>query len=126
MPKIIHRFEGKVIKEYATNIARTLSVGRKEENGICLDDSTVSGSHAVFSIVPSPLVRKHTNDVYIEDLESTNGTLMDGKKIRKEQLKHGDTVKIGRHEFVYVDEEQLRMDQTVIMDPAELKKQIGS
>ena len=116
MPKIIHRFEGKVVKEYSTKIARKLSVGRKAENGICLDDSTVSGNHAVFSIDPSPLVHQHTNNVYIEDLGSTNGTLMHGKKIKREQLKHGDKVKIGQHEFVYVDEDQLRMDKTVILD----------
>ena len=121
MPKIIHHFEGKVVKEYSTKLARKLSIGRKAENGICLDDSTVSGNHAVFSIVPSPLVHKHTNDVYIEDLGSTNGTLMGGKIITKKLLKHGDKVKIGKHEFVYVDEEQLRMDQTVIIDPEDLK-----
>ena len=117
MSKIIHRFEGKVIKEYSTKIARKLSVGRKEENGICLDDSTVSGNHAVFSIDPSPLVHKHSNDVYIEDLGSTNGTFMDGKKVKRELLKHGDIVKIGQHEFVHVDEDQLRMDKTVILNP---------
>ena len=117
MQKIIHRFEGKVVKEYSTKIARKLSVGRKEENGICLDDSTVSGNHAVFSIDPSPMVHKHSNDVYIEDLGSTNGTFMDGKKVKRELLKHGDIVKIGQHEFVHVDEDQLRMDKTVILNP---------
>ena len=122
MSKIIHHFEGKVIKEYSTKIARKLSVGRKVDNGICLDDSTVSGNHAVFSIDPSPLVHKHNNDVYIEDLGSTNGTLKDGKKIKREQLKHGDKVKIGQHEFVYVDEDQLRMEKTAILDPAEIGK----
>ena len=116
MQKIIHRFEGKVVKEFSTKI------GRKEENGICLDDSTVSGNHAVFSIDPSPLVHKHSNDVYIEDLGSTNGTFMDGKKVKRELLKHGDIVKIGQHEFVYVDEDQLRMDKTVILDPDVLVK----
>ena len=122
MQKIIHRFEGKVVKEFSTKIARKLSVGRKEENGICLDDSTVSGNHAVFSIDPSPMVHKHSNDVYIEDLGSTNGTFMDGKKVKRELLKHGDIVKIGQHEFVYVDEDQLRMDKTVILDPDVLVK----
>ena len=121
MPKIIQRFEGKVVKEHPTNIARQLSVGRKTENGICLDDSTVSGNHAVFSIVPSPLVRQTANDVYIEDLGSTNGTIIDGKKINKKRLlRHGDKIKIGQYEFVYVDENQLRMGQTVIIDPEEL------
>ena len=122
MPKIIHRFEGKVIKEYSTKIARKLSVGRKTENGICLDDSTVSGNHAIFSFDPSPLVHKHTNDVYIEDLESTNGTFIGGRKIKRELLKHGDNVKIGQHEFTYIDEDQLRMDKTVILDPVAIGK----
>lgn len=122
MSKIIHRFEGKIIKEYSTKIARKLSVGRKTENGICLDDSTVSGSHAIFSIDQSPLVHKHSNDVYIEDLKSTNGTYLSGRKINKELLKHGDTVKIGKHEFTYIDEDQLRMDKTVILDPVAIGK----
>ena len=122
MSKIIHRFEGKVIKEYSTKIARKLSVGRKTENGICLDDPTVSGHHAIFSIESSPLVHKHSNDVYIEDLESTNGTFIREKKIKRELLKHGDSVKIGQHEFTYIDEDQLRMDKTVILDAAELGK----
>lgn len=122
MPKIIHRFEGKVIKEYSTKIARKLSIGRMTENGICLDDPTVSGHHAIFSIEPSPLVHKHSNDVYIEDLKSTNGTFISEKKIKRELLKHGDNVKIGEHEFTYIDEDQLRMKKTVILDPVKIGK----
>jgi pSer/pThr/pTyr-binding forkhead associated (FHA) protein len=122
MPKIIHRFQGKVVNEYSTKIAGKLTIGRKSDNDICLEDGTVSGKHAVITIEPSPYVYKHTNDVYIEDLDSTNGTIKDGRRIARESLEHGDTVKIGEHEFTYVDEEQLKMDQTVIIAPDDLPK----
>ena len=115
MGKLIQKFKGKVIKELALK-AGTIPVGRNESNAICLDDPTVSGKHANFIIELSPFIHVEENDVYIEDLNSTNGTLLAGKKVNRELLKHGDIVNIGAHEFCYQDEAKLRLDQTMIID----------
>jgi hypothetical protein len=52
---------------------------------------------------------------YIEDLNSTNGVLLNGKKVSKRQLNHGDVVRIGRHEFRYVDDNAEDFESTVVI-----------
>jgi pSer/pThr/pTyr-binding forkhead associated (FHA) protein len=122
MAKIIYRFENKVINEYPIKSLGKLTVGRKADNDIYLDDETVSSNHASFSIEPSALVTKKANDVYIEDSGSTNGTELGGRKIKREQLMHGDIVKIGEHAFYYIDEEQQKLGQTVVINPEDIPK----
>lgn len=105
MPRIILTHDGAVIREYPLDNERT-TVGRKAHNDIHLEDPTVSGDHAVF------LKLQH---VYVEDLGSTNGVLLNGKRISKRQLNHGDVIRIGRHEFKYVDDKAGQFDQTVMI-----------
>lgn len=108
MPRLILTHEGAVIREYQLENERT-TVGRKPQNDIHLEDPTVSGEHAVFL--------KHKN-VYVEDMGSTNGVILNGKRITKRQLNSGDIVKIGRHEFKFVDESSGQFDQTVMIPAA--------
>lgn len=105
MARIILTHNGAVVKEYPLNKER-LTVGRKPNNDVQLDDPTVSGTHAAF------LMLQHA---YIEDLNSTNGVLLNGKKVSKRQLSHGDVVRIGRHEFKYVDDNAEDFESTVII-----------
>ncbi|MFP4609774.1 MAG: FHA domain-containing protein [Thiohalophilus sp.] len=105
MARIILTHNGTVVKEYPLTKER-LTVGRKPSNDVQLDDPTVSGTHAAF------LMLQHA---YIEDLNSTNGVLLNGKKVSKRQLNHGDVVRIGRHEFKYVDDNAQDFESTVII-----------
>jgi len=105
MSRLILTHDGAVIREYRLENERT-TVGRKAHNDIHLEDPTVSGDHAVF------LKLQH---VYVEDLGSTNGVLLNGKRISKRQLNNGDLIKIGRHEFKFVDDKVGEFDKTVMI-----------
>jgi len=105
MPRLILTHEGAVIREYKLDKERT-TVGRKPNNDIHLEDPTVSGEHAVFL---------NLKNIYVEDLGSTNGVILNGKRITKRQLEHGDIVRIGRHEFKFVAESSGQFDKTVMI-----------
>ncbi|VAW91305.1 FHA domain containing protein [hydrothermal vent metagenome] len=109
MARLILTHEGAVMREYQLNGDRT-SVGRKPQNDIHLEDPTVSGEHAVF------LKLQH---FYVEDLGSTNGVILNGKRVTKRQLNTGDIIRIGRHEFKFIDEVD-QFDKTVLINPARL------
>jgi pSer/pThr/pTyr-binding forkhead associated (FHA) protein len=70
----------------------------------------------------SPYLYAQAVETYVEDLGSTNGTLVNGSKIDRAQIKHGDVVKIGQHEFEFIDENQLRMERTMVIKPGESLK----
>lgn len=108
MPKLVLMHDNAVIREYPLDKER-ISVGRKPHNDIQMDDPTVSGDHAVFLVL---------QNVYVEDRNSTNGVLLNGKKVSRRQLNHGDTVQIGRHEFRFVDDKAQDFERTVIIPPA--------
>ncbi|HEB87056.1 MAG TPA: FHA domain-containing protein [Gammaproteobacteria bacterium] len=110
MAKVILMHEGTIVREYILDKERT-TIGRKPDNDIQLDDPTVSGGHAALLLI---------QNVYIEDLNSTNGVLLNGKKVSKRQLKHGDIVRIGRHELKFVDEKTNSFDSTVVLSPGQV------
>ncbi|MCG6975414.1 MAG: FHA domain-containing protein [Acidiferrobacterales bacterium] len=93
MSKFILKFNNEVVDHI--DIAQgDMKIGRRPGLEIHLDNLAVSGEHAnVFTI---------GEDSFIEDLGSTNGTLINNKKITKHHLKNGDSVVIGKHELVYV------------------------
>ena len=70
-----------------------VTVGRRATNDICLPYAAVSGAHAVFVTVPIGVV--------IEDLGSTNGTTVNGKRTAKHVLQDGDEIDIGRQRLMY-------------------------
>ena len=107
MSRLIITHQGTVIKEFDLTKNRT-TVGRKPHNDIVLDDPTVSGEHAAFLFL---------QNMYIEDLNSTNGVLLNGKKVSKRQLNHGDVVRIGQHELKFIDEKVQDFESTVIIGP---------
>lgn len=107
MARLIITHQGTVIKEYDLS-KETTTVGRKPTNDIVLDDPTVSGLHASFL---------HMQHTYVEDLNSTNGIKLNGKAVNKRQLKHGDLVQIGQHEFKFIDDAVQDFEQTVVIAP---------
>ena len=95
MPKMIVSIDGVVIKEVQLTKDRT-SLGRRPYNDIVIDNLAVSGEHAV--------LQTSGHEVYLEDLNSTNGTYVNGKAIKKQLLQNSDTVEIGKYKIKYVNE----------------------
>ncbi len=93
MPKMIVSIDGVVIKEVQLTKDRT-TLGRRPYNDIVIDNLAVSGEHAVMQMSGS--------DVTLEDLNSTNGTYVNGKAIKKQALQSGDTVEIGKYKIKFV------------------------
>jgi len=107
MARLIITHQGTVIKEYDLSKEK-VTVGRKPSNDIILDDPTVSGLHAAFL---------HMQHTYIEDMNSTNGIMLNGKTVNKRQLNHGDIVQIGQHEFKFIDDAVQDFEKTVVIAP---------
>lgn len=95
MPKMIVSIDGVVIKEVQLTKDRT-TLGRRPYNDIVIDNLAVSGEHAVLQMTG--------NEVYLEDLNSTNGTYVNGKAVKKQLLQNSDTVEIGKYKIKYVNE----------------------
>lgn len=95
MAKLILSIDGVVIREHALDKDRT-TLGRKTGNDVQIDNLAVSGEHAViFTLL---------NDSFIEDLNSTNGTLVNGKPVRRHLLQNGDVIALGKHRLKYVND----------------------
>ena len=95
MAKLVLSMNGVVQGEYELNQER-LTIGRKPDNDIPIDNLAVSGKHA--------LVITILDDSFLEDLGSTNGSYVNGKLVKKHALKDGDVIAIGKHELKYVNE----------------------
>lgn len=112
MAKLVLSLNGVVQGEYELSNER-LTIGRKPDNDIQIDNLAVSGKHA--------LVITILDDSFLEDLGSTNGTYVNGKLIKKHALKDGDVIAIGKHEMKYVNEHATADDdefeKTMIIKP---------
>ncbi|MDB5742389.1 MAG: domain containing protein [Polaromonas sp.] len=97
MPKMIISLDGEVLKEVELTKDRT-SLGRRPYNDIVIDNMAVSGEHAVLQM--------SGNEGYIEDLNSTNGTYVNGKTVKKQLLQNNDLIEIGKYRIQYVNEVQ--------------------
>jgi len=92
---MIVSIDGVVIKEVQLTKDRT-TLGRRPYNDVVIDNLAISGEHAVFQMTG--------NEVFIEDLNSTNGTYVNGKAAKKQQLANGDTVEVGKYKIKFVSE----------------------
>lgn len=115
MPKLVHTREGQFIEDITLQEGSWL-IGRHPECGIWVDDETVSGKHALLTVGES-VYMEGLLDVHIEDQGSTNGTTVNDKKIKRHMLKHGETIKIGSHEFAMVDEATRGFETTTVILP---------
>ena len=114
MAKLILVHDGVNLRDYPLN-KEVVSLGRKEGNDIQLDDAAVSSRHARFVREESAYLEGHY-DYYIEDLKSTNGTLVNGVGFDKHLLKHGDKIQVGKHIFIF-DSGQGSHEETAIYLP---------
>lgn len=94
-PKLILKYQGAVVKECVISKDQ-LTIGRKPDNDVVLDDAAVSGHHA--RIVKIQAV------YFVEDRQSTNGILVNGHKVDRKQLRDADVVTIGKHRLVFLEE----------------------
>jgi len=116
MGKLVVSLDGVVIKEVQITKDKT-TLGRRPYNDIVIDNLAVSGEHAVMQMVGA--------DVFIEDLNSTNGTYINGKAIKKQLLSHNDTVEIGKYKIKYLVDESTDYEKTMIMRPGSSAPMLG-
>ncbi len=110
MGKLVVSLDGVVIKEVQLTKEKTV-LGRRPYNDIVIDNLAVSGEHAQLQMLG--------NDVFIEDLNSTNGTYINGKAVRKQLLVNNDTVEIGKYKIKYITEVTDDFERTMIMRPGQ-------
>ena len=116
MPKLLLKFNAAVIKEVAME-KESISIGRKPDNDIVIDNPAISGHHCKLTL--------EGGGYYVEDLESTNGTFVNEKRIKKSGLHHNDVVGLAKHAVVFLNEAELAeagppqpsSDATMVLTP---------
>lgn len=113
MARLILSLDSQVLAEYNMNKER-YTVGRLPDNDIRIDNPAVSGHHS--------LVINILNDSFLEDLNSTNGTYVNGKLIKKHALQHGDVVTVGHHQLRFIDTDSAEnepdeFEKTMVITP---------
>ncbi len=116
MARLILSMNGQNMAEYNMSKER-YTIGRLPDNDVRIDNPTVSGHHS--------LIINILNDSFLEDLNSTNGTYVNGKLIKKHALQHGDVVTVGKHQLRYVDaineqEDDDEFARTMVIDSSEI------
>ena len=98
MAKLILSMDGLVLKEIQLNQER-LSIGRKPQNDIQIDNLAISGEHAVVVTILA--------DSFLEDMNSTNGTLVNGQPVKKHFLRNNDVIELGKYKLKYMADLQV-------------------
>ena len=93
MAKLILSMDGLVLKEIPLTKER-LTIGRKPHNDIQIDNLAISGEHAAIVTI--------LNDSFLEDMNSTNGTLVNGQPIKKHFLRNNDIIELGKYKLKYM------------------------
>jgi pSer/pThr/pTyr-binding forkhead associated (FHA) protein len=112
MARLILSLDGQILAEYNMSKER-YTVGRLPDNDIRIDNPAVSGHHS--------LIINILNDSFLEDLNSTNGTYVNGKLIKKHALQHGDVVTVGHHQLRFVEDDDAQQDEfekTMVIQPS--------
>ena len=113
MARLVLTLDGQVLAEYNMNKER-YTVGRLPDNDIRIDNPAVSGHHS--------LIINILNDSFLEDLNSTNGTYVNGKLIKKHALQHGDVITVGHHQLRFVEDDDAQQDEfekTMVIQPSQ-------
>ena len=114
MARLILSLDSQVLAEYNMNKER-YTIGRLPDNDVRIDNPAVSGHHA--------LIINILNDSFLEDLNSTNGTYVNGKLIMNHALQHGDVITCGHHQMRFVDSqasdnEPDEFEKTMVIQPS--------
>ena len=108
MAKLVISLDGMNVRDFSLEGGR-ITIGRNSTNDIVLNEPVVSGEHAVIQLTPEPT---------LTDLNSTNGTRLNGKSVTKAELSHEDVIKIGNHELRYVDIQVQDLAATMVLQSA--------
>jgi pSer/pThr/pTyr-binding forkhead associated (FHA) protein len=119
MSRLILSLDDQVLAEYNMTKER-YTIGRLPDNDVRIDNPAVSGHHS--------LIINILNDSFLEDLNSTNGTYVNGKLIKKHALQHGDVITIGHHQLRFSDQdaadaEQDEFEKTMVIPATEQQRQ---
>ena len=111
MARLFLSLDNQVLAEYNMTKER-YTIGRLPDNDVRIDNPAVSGHHS--------LIINILNDSFLEDLNSTNGTYVNGKLIKKHALQHGDVITIGHHQLRFSDQqtddsEQDEFEKTMVI-----------
>src|SRR5258706_6939165 len=121
MAKLILSMDGLVLKEIPLTKERT-TLGRKPHNDIQIDNLAVSGEHAVIVTI--------LNDSFLDDLGSTNGTVVNGNTVKKQFLQSNDVIELGKYKLKFIGEaapaagaggEKADFEKTMVLRPAAMK-----
>ncbi len=117
MAKIILSMDGLTLKEIPLSKERT-TIGRKAHNDIQIDNLAISGEHAVIVTI--------LNDSFLEDMGSTNGTVVNGQSVKKHFLQNSDVIELGKYRLKYVNEVPQQasatdFEKTMILRPGTIK-----
>jgi pSer/pThr/pTyr-binding forkhead associated (FHA) protein len=116
--KLILSMDGLVLKEIPLTKERT-TIGRKPHNDIQIDNLAISGEHSVIVTI--------LNDSFLEDLNSTNGTYVNGQPIKKHFLQNNDVIELGKYKLKYLNETPTQttaadFEKTMVLRPDLMKK----
>lgn len=118
MAKLILSLDGSVIREIPLDKER-VTIGRKAQNDIPIENLAVSGEHACIVTI--------LKDSFLEDLGSTNGTLVNGNPVKKHILQNNDVIEIGKYKLKYMVEASATpatqapaedLEKTMVLRPA--------
>jgi pSer/pThr/pTyr-binding forkhead associated (FHA) protein len=119
MAKLILMMDGLVLKEIPLTKERT-TIGRKPHNDIQIDNLAVSGEHAVIVTI--------LNDSFLEDLGSTNGTVVNGNPIKKHFLQNNDVIELGKYKLKFIGEaapaatgDKADFEKTMVLRPSAMR-----
>src|SRR5687767_7759793 len=122
MAKLILSMDGLVLKEIPLTKERT-TIGRKPHNDIQIDNLAVSGEHAVIVTI--------LNDSFLEDLGSTNGTVVNGNPIKKHFLQNNDVIELGKYKLKFIGEaaaaagaggDKSDFERTMVLRPSAMRQ----
>jgi len=95
MAKLLFSLDGNLLGEYSLD-KPLLRIGRRRDNDIAIDNLMISAEHAqVMSI---------GRNAMLQDLDSTNGTMINGVRVKQHVLQHGDIIMLGHYQLRYWDE----------------------
>jgi len=115
MAKLLIKHEGITLNAFDLNKER-ITIGRRVDNDIQLDDPGVSSSHACILRKKSRYLEGYY-DYYVEDLNSTNGTSVNNEETPSQLLKDGDLIQIASHQFVFDSGQEQGLETTAIFIP---------
>lgn len=119
MPEIIVKLGDNVVQKYFFH-RESMTIGRAQDNDIVIENLAISRNHAVVKF-------GEEDHYFIEDLGSSNGTLINGNKVKRQEIQDKDVITVGKHELFFynhraneseLQKPELSIDKTVLVQPA--------